>query len=117
MARPHVVVSIFPVLAAVLGAGAACAQAYPVKPIRFLTTGVGAGTDLAARTVALGLIENAGWNVIVDNRGARSFPRKSHRERRPTVTACSSRRTACGAAGTFRRCLSIRSGISLRSPW
>jgi tripartite-type tricarboxylate transporter receptor subunit TctC len=70
MARPHVVVSIFPVLTALLGAGAAWAQSYPVKAIRFLTTGVGAGTDLAARTVATGLLESAGWNVVVDNRGS-----------------------------------------------
>ena len=70
MARPHVVVCIFPALAGVLGAVAAWAQTYPVKPIRFLTTGVGAGTDLAARTVATGLLESAGWNVVVDNRGS-----------------------------------------------
>ena len=70
MARPHVVICIFPVLVGILGAGAAWAQTYPVKPIRFLTTGVGAGTDLAARTVAMGLLESAGWNVVVDNRGS-----------------------------------------------
>ena len=70
MSRPHVVVCTFTILAGVLGAGAASAQTYPVKPIRFLTTGVGAGTDLAARTVATGLLESAGWNVVVDNRGS-----------------------------------------------
>jgi hypothetical protein len=70
MPRPNVVVCIVTVLAGVVGAGAAWAQTYPIKPIRFLTTGVGAGTDLAARTVALGLLENAGWNVIVDDRGS-----------------------------------------------
>ncbi len=48
---------------------AAIAQVYPSKPVRFLTTGAGASTDLAARTVAQGLSESAGWTVIVDNRG------------------------------------------------
>jgi tripartite-type tricarboxylate transporter receptor subunit TctC len=45
-------------------------QSYPSKPIRFLTTGIGAGTDLAARTVSQGLLDSAGWNVVVDNRGS-----------------------------------------------
>jgi len=53
----------------VLGPVAANGQAYPSKPLRFLTTGIGASTDLAARTVAQGLSDGAGWNVIVDNRG------------------------------------------------
>jgi len=53
-----------------LAAGAAGAQGYPSKPLRFVTTGVGASTDLAARTVAQGLSDNVGWNVVVDNRGS-----------------------------------------------
>jgi tripartite-type tricarboxylate transporter receptor subunit TctC len=47
----------------------AMAQPFPSKPVRFLTTGAGASTDLAARTVAQGLADSAGWTVIVDNRG------------------------------------------------
>src|SRR6185295_6006922 len=39
-------------------------------PLRFLTTGVGASTDLAARTVAQGLTDSVGWSVVVDNRGS-----------------------------------------------
>jgi tripartite-type tricarboxylate transporter receptor subunit TctC len=31
---------------------------------------VGASTDLAARTLALGLTDSVGWNVVVDNRGS-----------------------------------------------
>jgi len=54
----------------VLGGDPVCAQAYPNKPIRFLTTGIGASTDLAARTVAQGLADSVGWNVVVDNRGS-----------------------------------------------
>ena len=64
------VVWMFPVIAMVLGAGVVHGQAYPVKPIRFITTGVGGSTDLAARTVAQGLLDSAGWNVVVDNRGS-----------------------------------------------
>ncbi|HEY0337538.1 MAG TPA: tripartite tricarboxylate transporter substrate-binding protein, partial [Burkholderiales bacterium] len=33
-------------------------------------TGIGASTDLAARTVAQGLADSAGWSVVVDNRGS-----------------------------------------------
>src|SRR5215831_18401107 len=54
----------------VLGPVAANGQAYPGKPLRFLTTGIGASTDLAARTVAQGLTDSAGWSVVVDNRGS-----------------------------------------------
>src|SRR5688572_22669269 len=64
------VVWMFPLVAMVLGAGVVHGQGYPVKPIRFITTGVGGSTDLAARTVAQGLLDSAGWNVVVDNRGS-----------------------------------------------
>ncbi len=47
----------------------ATSQPFPTKPVRFLTTGAGASTDLAARTVAQGLSDGAGWTVVVDNRG------------------------------------------------
>ena len=70
MSRPRLVVWIFPAVVAALGAGAACAQVYPGKPVRFLTTGIGASTDLAARTVAQGLTDSVGWSVVVDNRGS-----------------------------------------------
>ena len=70
MSSRHLVVWIFPAAVAVLGAGAALAQSYPSRPVRFLTTGLGGSTDLAARTVAQGLIDGAGWNVVVDNRGS-----------------------------------------------
>jgi tripartite-type tricarboxylate transporter receptor subunit TctC len=54
----------------VLGMDAACSQSYPSKSLRFVTTGIGASTDLAARTVAQGLTDSVGWNVVVDNRGS-----------------------------------------------
>ena len=70
MSRPRLVVWIFAAVVAVLGAGAARGQGYPGKPLRFLTTGIGGSTDLAARTVAQGLTDSVGWNVVVDNRGS-----------------------------------------------
>ena len=70
MSRSRSVVWILPVVLGVLGAGAVHGQSYPSKPLRFLTTGVGGSTDLAARTVAQGLTDSVGWNVVVDNRGS-----------------------------------------------
>ena len=70
MSKPRLVVWIFAVVVAVLGTGAACAQGYPGRPLRFLTTGIGGSTDLAARTVAQGLTDSVGWTVVVDNRGS-----------------------------------------------
>jgi tripartite-type tricarboxylate transporter receptor subunit TctC len=55
---------------AVLAAGDACGQAYPGRPVRFLTAGLGGSADLAARTVAQGLTDSAGWTVFVDSRGS-----------------------------------------------
>ena len=70
MSRPRLVVWILSVGAMVLGAGVVCGQGYPSRPIRFVTTGIGASTDFAARMVAQGLTESVGWNVVVDNRGS-----------------------------------------------
>src|ERR671914_1437584 len=70
MSRPRLAFCMLSVVAAAFLADAAGAQNYPVKPLRFVTTGVGGSTDLAARTVALGLTDSVGWNVVVDNRGS-----------------------------------------------
>jgi tripartite-type tricarboxylate transporter receptor subunit TctC len=70
MSRPRLVVWMFTVVVAVFGADAVLAQGYPNRPLRFVTTGVGGSTDLAARTVAQGLNDSVGWNVVVDNRGS-----------------------------------------------
>jgi len=53
-----------------LAAGTAAAQGYPNKPMRFVTTGVGASTDYATRVIAQGLKDNLGWNIVVENRGS-----------------------------------------------
>ena len=73
MSKPHLVFWILSTAAALNGAGACWGQggqSYPNRPIRFLTTGIGASTDFAARAVAQGLTDSAGWNVVVDNRGS-----------------------------------------------
>jgi tripartite-type tricarboxylate transporter receptor subunit TctC len=58
----------FGVLAGAILSISAWAQAYPVKPIRMVTSAPGGGTDLATRLIAQGLTANLGRQVIVDNR-------------------------------------------------
>lgn len=50
-----------------LGAGAACGQAYPNKPIRFISAGAGSGGDFVSRLVARALTASFGRQVIVEN--------------------------------------------------
>ena len=52
-----------------LCAGVACAQSYPAKVVRIITTAPGSGTELAARIIARGMTASFGQQVIVDNRG------------------------------------------------
>ena len=62
-------VSIFSFNLMVFGAGSVCAQGYPHKPIRIITTEVGGGSDIAARLIAQGMTGPLGQPVIVENRG------------------------------------------------
>ncbi|MCE3000082.1 MAG: Bug family tripartite tricarboxylate transporter substrate binding protein [Betaproteobacteria bacterium] len=56
-------------LASLQAVPGAAAQAYPVKPIRFLVGfPPGGGTDIMARVVTAKLTESVGQQVIVDNR-------------------------------------------------
>jgi tripartite-type tricarboxylate transporter receptor subunit TctC len=55
--------------AALLTAGAAYAQSYPVKPIRVVTAEPGGGNDLAARTIGQAVAPRLGQPWVVDNRG------------------------------------------------
>ena len=56
-------------LALLFAAGAAHAQAWPAKPVRFLVPyPPGGSTDLAARTVAERLTRSLGQQVVVENR-------------------------------------------------
>ena len=57
------------VVALVLAPGAAFAQQYPVKPVRFISPyAPGGGTDAMARVLALKLTEALNRQVIVENR-------------------------------------------------
>ena len=50
-------------------AGAALAQDYPVKPIRFIVPyAPGGGTDIVARTLGQALTDRLGRSVVIDNR-------------------------------------------------
>jgi tripartite-type tricarboxylate transporter receptor subunit TctC len=60
--------------ASLIAAGAACGQAYPSRPVRFVTAAVGGGNDFAARIMANGLTASLGQQVIVDNRGGAHIP-------------------------------------------
>ncbi len=57
-----------------VGAGTAAGQAYPTKPIRIVTSGVGGATDFVARLIAQGLTDNQSQQVIVDNRASGVIP-------------------------------------------
>ena len=50
-------------------AGAACAQDFPSKPIRMVTSAAGGGGDVVTRIIAQSISGAIGQQVIVDNRG------------------------------------------------
>ncbi len=60
---------MLPVCLIALCAGAACAQNFPSKPIRVVTSVTGGSLDLAARLIAPKLTERLGQQAIIDNRG------------------------------------------------
>jgi tripartite-type tricarboxylate transporter receptor subunit TctC len=68
MPKPCFLVWIFSLGMVVLGAGLACGQNYPNKPIRIVTSEPGGGSDFTARVIAQGLTVSLGQQVIVDNR-------------------------------------------------
>lgn len=59
---------------AVMGADIACAQTFPQKPIRLVTTGTGGASDLASRIIAQEISAPMGQQVIVENRAANILP-------------------------------------------
>ena len=54
--------------------GLVSGQAYPHKPVRLVTAGVGSAGDIAARMVAQGLAAGLGQQVVVDNRSSGVIP-------------------------------------------
>src|SRR6476620_248811 len=74
MMRTRVVAAIFSVGVNTVAAGPACAQDYPSRPVRIVTSGVGGGNDYVSRLIAQGISGALGQPVIVDNRASGVFP-------------------------------------------
>lgn len=56
------------------GTSLVIAQNFPNKPIRMITSGIGSGTDFAARLTAQGLSRGIDQQVIIDNRPSGVIP-------------------------------------------
>ncbi len=50
------------------------AQAFPVKPVRIVTSGVGGGPDVVARIMAPPMSESLGQQIFIDNRSSGVIP-------------------------------------------
>ena len=59
-------------LLSAISATTAVAAGYPEKPIRLVTVEAGGSSDFVTRIIALGLTEQLGKQVVVDNRGGAS---------------------------------------------
>jgi tripartite-type tricarboxylate transporter receptor subunit TctC len=58
------------ILTVLVGAGTACAQSYPTKPIRMIVPFVpGGNTDIIARVYAPKMAEFLGQQIVIENRG------------------------------------------------
>ena len=65
--------AIWAIFAALLGAGAACAQDFPNKPIRLIVGfPPGGGADTVARLIVPKLSEHLGQQLVIDNRAGAS---------------------------------------------
>ena len=65
----RVAVSVISVVMTMVGTATVCAQNYPTKLVRIVTSGAGGGGDLVARIIARSLTTSSGQQAIVDNRG------------------------------------------------
>lgn len=64
--------------ALLMSATAACAQNYPVRPIRVISAEAGGGSDFAARVVIEAVSRRLGQQMIVDNRGSNGIAMAAH---------------------------------------
>jgi tripartite-type tricarboxylate transporter receptor subunit TctC len=67
-------VHIIPVICTIVVTEFACAQNFPTKPIRLITSAAGGSSDFASRLIAQGLATGLGQQVLVDNRGGGVVP-------------------------------------------
>lgn len=66
--------SVLLAAAMMFGAGAACAQSYPSKPVRIISPGPGGDPDFASRLLAQAMAGPMGQQVIVENRPSGVIP-------------------------------------------
>ena len=65
---PRLTAATCAALMALSGAEIACAQDYPTKVIRIVTSPPGGSNDFISRLMVKGLTERAGWQLVIDNR-------------------------------------------------
>src|SRR5262245_28640797 len=70
----HRLAAVAAAVAMAVGTQAGHAQLQAGKPIRLVTSGIGGGTDFAARLLGSGLTASLGQPVIVENRGSSVVP-------------------------------------------
>jgi tripartite-type tricarboxylate transporter receptor subunit TctC len=69
MNAPRTIDAVFLAIACVFAVGAANAQKYPEKPLRFIVPyAPGGGADIMARTLQAKLVDVVGQQVVIDNR-------------------------------------------------
>ena len=74
MLPPPRAISLTVISLIICNTGVVSGQAYPNKPVRIVTAGVGSAGDIAARLVAQGLAGGLGQQVVVDNRSSGVIP-------------------------------------------
>ncbi len=68
MSSWRIAAATFASAAAAVVLNPACAQDYPNRPIRIVTSNIGGSSDFVARLIGQGLTVNLGQQVVVDNR-------------------------------------------------
>ena len=65
--RAQFVSAVFSIGTVLVTTDIACAQDYPNRPVRIVTSNVGGGNDFMARYIAQGITGAMGQPIIVDN--------------------------------------------------